>query len=126
MSERVAAPLARASQEVEAARTLAAAGFAPQSVSRAYYAAFYGAEAALLAIGETRSKHSGVIAAFGQLVVKQGGIDPDAGRTLRRLFELRNAADYFWLDADDSTSGDPITDAEKLIDAVSAWVGTLG
>jgi uncharacterized protein (UPF0332 family) len=52
------------------------------------------AEAALLTLGETRSKHSGVVAAFGRVVVKEGGFDPALGAELRRLLELRNAADY--------------------------------
>ena len=58
----------RSRQELEAARYLAGGGFAPQAVSRAYYA-FFAAEEALLALGETRSKHSGVLAAFEKLVV---------------------------------------------------------
>jgi len=61
--------LRRSRQELEAARYLAGGGFAPQAVSRAYYAAFFAAEEALLALGETRSKHSGVLAAFEKLVV---------------------------------------------------------
>ena len=39
-----------------AAAVLQSAGFTDQAISRAYYGAFYAAEAALLAIGETRSK----------------------------------------------------------------------
>lgn len=106
-----------------AADTLASAGFEEQSISRAYYAAFYAAEAALLTVGETRSKHSGVIAAFGRVVIKEGGMNPDAGSVLRRLFEMRNAADYSWLDAPaEPISGDPIAEAQGFIDAVEAWI----
>lgn len=122
MNDRPAALLARADQEIEAARTLAAAGFEPQAISRAYYGAFYAAEAALLSIGETRSKHSGVIAAFGRLVVKQGGISPEAAATLRRLFELRNAADYNWLEPTDLDVAGVLTSAREFIDAVAAWM----
>lgn len=122
MSDHVAALLARARTEVDAARTLSLAGFEPQSISRAYYAAFYAAEAALLTMGETRSKHSGVLAAFGRLVVKDGGLDADVGGALRRLFELRNAADYSWLDAPETTSDDPVADAEGFVDAIETWM----
>ncbi len=66
--------LDRADQEVGAARALTEGGFTSQAVSRAYYAAFYAAEAALLAVGETRSKHGGVISAFGKYVVQGGGL----------------------------------------------------
>ncbi len=85
--------LARADTELLAARTLEEAHFSAQATSRSYYAAFYAAEAALLSLGETRSKHSGVLGAFGLLVVKQGGFDPALAAELRRLFELRSIAD---------------------------------
>ena len=65
MSDRVAALLHRSRTELDAARVLLSAGFGDQAISRAYYGAFYAAEAALLSLGETRSKHSGVLAAFG-------------------------------------------------------------
>jgi uncharacterized protein (UPF0332 family) len=122
MSDRLAALLARARTEIDAARTLSSAGFEAQSISRAYYAAFYAGEAALLTLGEIRAKHSGVLAAFGRLVVKDGGLDPDVGGVLRRLFEMRNAADYSWLDAPESTSGDPVAEAQGFVDGVEAWI----
>ncbi len=96
-------------------------GFPDQATSRAYYAAFFAAEAALLSLGETRSKHSGVIAAFGRLVVKEGGFNPKLGGDLRRLFELRNAADYSWLDEPQATSDDPVAIAERLVAALVSW-----
>jgi uncharacterized protein (UPF0332 family) len=74
-------------------------------------------------VGETRSKHSGVVSAFGRVVVKQGGFDAVLGAELRRLFELRNAADYLWLDppqpGDDDTA---IEDAERFVDGVERWL----
>jgi len=115
VSEPTAARLARAHTELRAARLLAEAGFADQAASRAYYAAFFAAEAALLTVGETRSKHSGVIAAFGQRVVKEGGFDAALGGELRRLFELRNAADYSWLDEPGPAGADPIASAEGFV-----------
>lgn len=62
--------LDRSRDEIAAAQLLAANGFGAQAVSRSYYAAFYAAEEASLAIGETRSRHSGVVGAFIQLVVR--------------------------------------------------------
>jgi len=50
--------LEKGRRDLEAARILHRAGFSAQAISRAYYAAFYAAEAALLARGETRSKHA--------------------------------------------------------------------
>lgn len=122
MSERSTALLARARTELEAARTLSSAGFRDQATSRAYYGAFYAAEAALLTVGETRSKHSGVVAAFGRVVVKEGGFDPALGAELRRLFELRNAADYSWLDEPPPADDDAVSDAKRFVDGVELWI----
>jgi uncharacterized protein (UPF0332 family) len=48
---------------------------------------------ALLALGQTRSKHSGVISGFSSRVVRQGGFDPRVAAPLRDLFEERNDVD---------------------------------
>ena len=93
-----------------------------QATSRAYYGAFYAAEAALLRLGETRSKHSGVLSAFGLLVIKQGGFDSALGGELRRLFELRGVADYLWLDEPQLEDYDPIEASERFIDGVERWL----
>jgi len=61
--------LVRSRQELAAARLLASGGFPAQAISRAYFAAFFAAEEALVTLGETRSKHSGVVSAFGRLLI---------------------------------------------------------
>ncbi len=122
MKDRSEALLARARTEIEAARTLMAAEFPLQAASRAYYGAFYAAEAALLRLGETRSKHTGVLSAFGRMIIKEGGFDPALGGELRRLFELRGAADYMWLDEPQPDDYDPIDAAERFVDGVEQWL----
>lgn len=124
MNDRGEALLARARTELEAARTLEASDFPLQAASRAYYGAFYAAEAALLSLGETRSKHSGVISAFGLMVIKEGGFDPVLGGELRRLFELRGVADYLWLDEPQPDDYDPVAAAERFVDGVVRWLAT--
>ena len=118
--------MTRSRQELEAARFLAEGGFPLQAVSRAYYAAFYAAEEALLALDETRSKHSGVLAAFESLVVREGGVDPSAGRLLRSLFRRRNEADYGAVPASREEADGATSDAERVIDAVESWLATRG
>jgi uncharacterized protein (UPF0332 family) len=93
-----------------------------QATSRAYYGAFYAAEATLMRLGETRSKHSGVLSAFGLMVVKEGGFDPTLAAELRRLFELRSIADYMWLDEPESQDYDPIDAAQRFVDGVEQWL----
>lgn len=118
--------MTRSRRELEAARYLAEGGFAAQAVSRAYYAAFYAAEEALLALGETRSKHSGVVAALERLIVREGGVDPAIGRLLRSLFRRRNEADYGAVPASQEEAEDATSDAERVVDAVESWLARPG
>ena len=89
---------------------------------RAYHAALYAAEMALASLSESRSKHSGVIAAFGRLVVREGGIGEEKGRTLRSLFEQRNNADYGEAVASDRDAELATRDAQRFVDAVESWL----
>jgi uncharacterized protein (UPF0332 family) len=91
-------------------------------VSRAYYAAFYAAEAALLELGETRSKHSGVVAAFIQYAVRDEGLDPKAGRYLRSLFDRRAQADYGTTPVPVDEAHRAVGDALSVVDTVAAWL----
>ena len=114
--------LGRARQELQAARLLAEAGFAPQAMSRAYYAAFYAAEAALMEIGETRPKHSGVVAAFAQRIVRDQDLDPGVGRLLRSLFDRRGQADYGVAPVPVDEARRAIHDAEIVVNAIRIWL----
>jgi uncharacterized protein (UPF0332 family) len=122
MSPGQALELKRARRELGAARVLAAAGFTSQAISRAYHAAFFAAEAALLAVGEPRSRHSGVVAAFGRYVVRDGGLDPTHGRAFATLFAKRNAADYGLAEASGAEAQAAAEAATSLVDAVAAWL----
>jgi uncharacterized protein (UPF0332 family) len=64
------------------------------ATSRAYYAMFYAASALLVSQGISRSKHSGVHAAFGQYFVKPGLIEPEYSRMLINAFNVRLDSDY--------------------------------
>lgn len=114
--------LTRARRELAVVRALNDLGYTEQSVSRAYYAVFYAADAALLSLGQRRSKHGAVVAAFNQFVIKRGGFDAGVGRTLRTLFELRSEADY---DIDEPLTAD-VTEvldrAVRFVAAVAAWL----
>jgi uncharacterized protein (UPF0332 family) len=114
--------LDRCREEPAAARLLADKGFEAQAVSRAYFAAFFAAETALLALGETRSKHSGVISAFVHLVIRRGQVDEEPGRLLRSLFERRNEADHSPIDIPFEEANAAIRDAERVVGAVEEWL----
>lgn len=69
-------------------------GYPEFAVGRAYYAMFHCATAALLAQGHVFSKHSAVIAAFGQYLIKSGELSADLHQVLRHAFDRRNLGDY--------------------------------
>jgi uncharacterized protein (UPF0332 family) len=112
----------RARTELAAARLLADNDFGAQAVSRAYYAAFYAAEAALLHVGETRAKHSGVVSAVGRLLVRERGLDERAGRLLRSLFERRSLADYGLSEVPGEEARSAVDDAKDVVDIIEAWL----
>ena len=84
----------RARRSLRSARNLLEDGDHDFAMSRAYYAMFYAATAALLSLEVKRSKHSGVIAAFGQRLVKSGKFTVEHQRALQDAFIDRSAGDY--------------------------------
>ena len=114
--------LVRANEELAAAQLLADHGFPAQAVSRSYYAAFYAAEEALLVIGEVRSKHAGVVAATARLLVRERGLDPQAGRLLRSLFERRSRADYNLGGTPQEEATRAVADARAVVLLIRNWI----
>lgn len=98
------------------------AEFPEQAISRAYYGVFHAAVAALLSLGEARSKHSGVLSAFGRLVVHEGGFDRDLAQVLRDLFEERNDVDYGLEDPTVEEARARLARAERFVEAVERWI----
>ena len=86
--------LKRADEYIRAAEHEFNGEFYARSVSTSYYAMFYAATAALLSVGVERSKHSGVVSAFGQHFVKTGKVPSDLGRILNQSMEDREESDY--------------------------------
>ena len=83
-----------ADEELQAAHDNLQLGHVRVAVSRAYYAMFYASTALLGSRGVWRSKHQGVIAAFGEYFVKPGFIEPAYGRMLNDAFHARLDSDY--------------------------------
>ena len=118
-TQEIAANLERAEASIRAARDLAASAYFDFAASRAYYAAFYAATAALLWEGVEFSKHSGVIAAVHQRLVNTGKLPRQRGRDLNWLFELRAIGDY------GETRHVPQTDTEQAIDAAEGFLQAI-
>jgi uncharacterized protein (UPF0332 family) len=83
-----------ARDSLAAARLLLNGGFPGFAASRAYYAMFYIAEAFLEGKGLSFSKHSAVIAAFGQHFAHTGQVPTQFHKFLLQAQELRHSGDY--------------------------------
>jgi uncharacterized protein (UPF0332 family) len=86
--------LTKARRSLAAARRLAADGDLDFAVSRAYYSMFYTAQAFLLGRGLRFSKHSAVIAAFGQEFAKDDEALREFHHGIIEAQDARNAGDY--------------------------------
>lgn len=93
-AEAVSRLMARADRALKDADILAADQRYSSAISRAYYAAFYAAEAALLAQEVAVKSHKGVVAAFGKQLILTGHMSGQQGRTLQLLNNLRQQSDY--------------------------------
>lgn len=69
-------------------------GYYAIAVNRAYYAAFYAANALLATRGLARGKHSGTISAFRQSFVKPGLIEAGYSDIYGSLMDDRHIGDY--------------------------------
>jgi len=111
--------LARAGEALEAARRDARAGAARFATSRAYFACFYAAQAALLGRDLSFSRHSAVIAAFGKEFAKTGILPARFHAVLREQFDDRNASDY------GSGQGPSMENAGRSIAAAGEFVAAV-
>jgi len=84
----------KARDSLASARREFEAGSYSYAMNRLYYAAFYGACAALLERQQSFRKHSGVRAAFHRQFIKTGLLDMKWGRLYDQLFEDRQEGDY--------------------------------
>lgn len=112
--------LSKADRYLQSAKLLVGAGDLDSAVSRAYYAAFFIAEALLDRQGLAFSSHKAVISAFGKEFAKTGVLDPAFHRTLVAAFEKRQRADYL------ATGGFITSDVDDLIQDVERFRRTAG
>ena len=105
-----------ATEDLAAAQDNLRLGHLRTVVSRAYYAMFYAATALLGSRGLWRSKHQGLIAAFGEYFVKPGLVEPRYGRILHDAFEARLDGDYApHPDLNEASAQKLLADAEDFV-----------
>ena len=116
----------RARRSLRSARNILDDGDHDFAVSRAYFAMFYAASATLRSRGIRRSKHSGVIAAFGQHMVKTGRFSVEQHVALQAAFSSRGAGDYGGVFPDREEAERRLKEAEKFVEAVADFFATEG
>jgi uncharacterized protein (UPF0332 family) len=119
--------LERAHQDLRAAESNLQQGFYAVAVTRAYYAMFYAASALLASKGIARSKHSGVMSAFGEHFVKSGLIEPEYARMLGNAFDSRLDSDYditFLVERD--LAEDVLRDAKRFVARAAEYLAQVG
>lgn len=97
------------------------------AASRAYYAAFYAMEAALLTKSVTCSTHSGAIAAFSERFIKTGALPAEFGARTTRLFRERQIGDYeFDMSVTAGDAEEDIRAAAEIVDAIDNHLRASG
>jgi uncharacterized protein (UPF0332 family) len=97
------------------------------AVSRAYYAMFYMAEAALHANNLDFTSHRSVISAFGKHFVRTKIFPTALGRQINDAFELRLKGDYAyeqWVSQNEAEEA--IAWAKEFVDVVTAYLSEHG
>ena len=125
MTSDQAALLNKAQESLRAARILGKEGLHDFAVSRAYYTMFYVVEAILLGQGLSFSKHSAVVAAFGERFAKTGLVPAHFHRYLLDGEDSRHVGDYDigpWLSADEAE--EQIQHAQEFLDLAERLIGT--
>lgn len=115
--------LDHAHQSLESAASNIENDFYATAINRAYYAIFYAASGLLLVKDVSRSKHSGVIAAFRQYFIKPGLIEPEYSDIYGDVMEARVDSDYdIAFDADPTTATERLSDARRFVERVTRYL----
>jgi len=127
MTPEQAALIKKARDSLRAARVLAdQERLYDFAVSRAYYSMFYVAEVFLLEDGLAFSKHSAVIAAFGQRFAKTGRVPKEFHRYLIEGEDSRNVSDYdIRPDITPERAAEQIARAESFVALAERLIGPV-
>lgn len=115
--------MAKAARALASAELLLTNGDLDGACNRAYYAMFDAAHAALLHSGahvnpaETRT-HRGLIAAFGEYLIKPGMLPADLGKSLNQVERIRLLADYTGEEIDEDKTRWAVEQAASFVEAI--------
>jgi len=120
----VQALIEKAKESAEVARNLAKEKHYDFAASRGYYAMFYVAEALLAHLGQSYSKHSAVISAFGREYAKAGKFDAKFHQRLIDAQDLRQTGDYAIEEHVSKKQAQAVCEwADEFIAAAEAFLG---
>jgi uncharacterized protein (UPF0332 family) len=119
--------LEKSAAALQAARALGDLDLWDDAVSRAYYAAFHAATAALYAVGVQSKSHAGAHDLFFEHYVRSGLLSREVAKDLAALQRFREQADYSTIIRFDAASGAPeLERAERFVAAVQAALQRQG
>lgn len=115
--------LEKARRSLAAARANIDAGNFDFASGRAYYAAFYCMEAALLAKGKSYSTHSGVISGFGEFFIAPGIFPKAFAKHITGLFRNRQIGDYeFGVSISETDAREDVQYADVIASSISDYL----
>lgn len=94
------------------------------ALSRAYYAMFDAARAALVVVDPdliATKKHGTILRRFSKHVVKERGLDPKFANAIRKAYEVRQVAEY----DSDPPPGDKTSESLQRMDEFIAAIGAM-
>jgi uncharacterized protein (UPF0332 family) len=119
LQEQLRSMLSKARRSLKAAQRHLTESDHDFAASRAYYAAFYAMEAALLTQGVTCSTHGGVLMTFSERFIKTGVLPATFGAIAARLFRERQIGDYeFDVSVSCSDAEQDVAAAADMVDAI--------
>ena len=123
MNEDITRYLERAHEALESARILHQSQHYLDSVSRAYYAMYHVAMAALIPEGVSVKTHKGTIGLFYQRLIATGKLPPDLGRAFSFAFEKRTSGDYeAYFELEEVESAKILADSESFLTIVCQYI----
>jgi len=115
--------LGKAQRMLLAAQGALEDGFFETAASRAYYTAFHAIQALLKSVGQTYSRHTGVIGAFHRDFIKTGIFPDDFGKALTRLVKHRDIGDYSYIwELDPKKVREDVSRAREILGAVRRYL----
>ena len=116
----------QAEETLTDAEAMAKAELSPRSiVNRAYYAMFYAVLGLFLKtnVNLKTSKHSGIISMFDQVFILSGKMDKQFSKSLHKMFNARQVADYKELvEVSSEEADDALKAARKFIEEIKKVV----